>query len=48
MKSKTKPTPTFTKKIKENKVQVKILYHEQDKLVFEAKVAAALPTKTNP
>jgi hypothetical protein len=35
----------FTKTIKEKKVQVKILYQEQDKLVLEARVVVVLPIK---
>jgi hypothetical protein len=46
MKLKIKVTTEFTKKIKENKVLVKILYQEQDKLVLEAKVVVALQMKT--
>jgi len=46
MKLKIKVTTKFIKKIKENKVVVKILYQEQDKLVLEVKVAVALQMKT--
>jgi len=46
MKLKVKVTTKFIKKIKENKVLVKILYQEQDKLVLEAKVVVVLQVKT--